>query len=136
MSARGHAGTQAFCACVQRHQRAAALSCGRWGWGASAVKNVGPREKVKNAVTASVLLLLAAGVAPMAFAGDQYAIVITGAAGGEAYAQKYDRWRLSFVTTLREKFHYPDDHIVVLADADSAGVLKATRENVRRVLGD
>ena len=86
-------------------------------------------------MAAGAALLGLLSVLPV-FAGDHYAIVITGAAGGDAYAQKYDKWRLSFVTTLREKFHYPDDHIVVLADADSAGVLKATRENVRRVLGD
>ena len=86
-------------------------------------------------VAAGAALLVLLSVLPVS-AGDHYAIVITGAAGGEAYAQKYDKWRLSFVATLREKFHYPDDHVVVLADADSAGVLKATRENVRRVLGD
>jgi hypothetical protein len=118
ISACGHAGTQAFSACVHRHQRA----------------GVGPREKVKNAVTAAAMLLLL-GLASKASA-NHYAVVVTGASGGEAYAQKYDKWRLSFVTTLHEKFHYPDDHIIVLADADGAGILKATRANVRRVLGD
>jgi hypothetical protein len=91
------------------------------------------RLRAGMAAGAAVLLLVAA---PAALAGDRYAIIITGASGGEAYAQKYDKWRLSFVTTLREKFHYPEDRIIVLADADGAGVVKATRENVRRVLGD
>src|SRR6202035_3144637 len=31
---------------------------------------------------------------------------------------------------------YPDDHLFVLAETESRGVRKATRENVRRVLGD
>src|SRR5439155_6213318 len=99
--------------------------------------SMGLEVKIKDALPAAAsTMLVLLGFASTASAGERYAVIITGAAGGEAYAQKDDKWRLSFVTTLREKFHYPDDHIVVLADADSAGVLKATRENVRRVLGD
>jgi hypothetical protein len=81
-----------------------------------------------------VLCLLSAP--SVASAGDHYALVITGAAGGDGYAQKYDTWRSSFVSTLREKFGYDDAHLVVLADHESAGVARATRENVQRVLAD
>ena len=41
-----------------------------------------------------------------AFAGERYALIITGASGGEAYQQKYDRWRATFLATLRERFAY------------------------------
>ena len=85
------------------------------------------------AAGAVVLVLFSAFPAS---AGDRYAVIITGASGGEAYAQKYDKWRLSFVATLREKFHYPEDHIAVLADGGGSGLVKATRENVQRVFGD
>ena len=71
-----------------------------------------------------------------AFAGDRYALVVTGASGGETYAQRYSTWRVTFTTTLREKFGYPADHVIVLAEHEGDGVLRATRENVRRVLGD
>lgn len=70
----------------------------------------------------------------VAYASERYALVVTGASGGEQYARKYDAWRTSFVTTLRETFHYPTDHLVVLAENESDGILKATRENVRRVV--
>src|SRR5436190_4745720 len=73
--------------------------------------------------------------APVA-AGDNYALLITGASGGEAYAQKYDTWRTAFVETLRDKFAYPDDHVIVLAEQESPTVARATRANVQRVLGD
>jgi len=82
---------------------------------------------------ATVALALVAGSAQ---AGERYAVVVTGAAGGEVYAKKYDGWRASFVTTLREKFGYAQDHVIVLADATGDGVLKSTRENVQRVLAD
>lgn len=74
--------------------------------------------------------------ASSALAGERFAVVITGAPGGETYAQKYLKWRVAFTSTLRDKFGYRPDHLFVLADGESDGVLKATRENVQRVLGD
>jgi hypothetical protein len=82
------------------------------------------------------LALCASGLAPEAAAGDNYALVVTGASGGESYAKKYDGWRRSFVTTLREKFLYPADHVIVLAEKEEAGVARATREQVQRTLTD
>ncbi|MBI3491863.1 MAG: caspase family protein [Acidobacteria bacterium] len=74
--------------------------------------------------------------ASAAQAGERYALVITGASGGDVYAQKYQKWRAAFTATLREKFGYAGDRLMVLADTESQGVQKATRENVRRVFGD
>jgi len=71
-----------------------------------------------------------------AHAGDRYAIVVTGASGGDAYAQKYDRWRAAFVETLRDRLGYAPDHVRVLAETERDGVLKSTRENVQRVIAD
>ncbi len=82
-------------------------------------------------VTAFVLV-----VSSQASAGDNYALVITGASGGEVYAKKYDEWRRTFVSTLREKFAYPADHVVVLAERKEPGVAPATRDQVRRTLLD
>ena len=83
----------------------------------------------------AALLLLVASTSP-AIAGDRFALIVTGASGGSDYAQKYQKWRISFVSTLGEKFGYPEDHIIVLAEEESAGVRKATRENVRAAIGD
>jgi hypothetical protein len=84
------------------------------------------------------LALCASSLASTAAAGDNYALVVTGASGGDAYAKKYDGWRRSFVATLREKFLYPADHVVVLAGngTEEAGVTPATREQVQRTLMD
>src|SRR5439155_19524255 len=75
-------------------------------------------------------------IASTAFGGERYALVITGASGGETYAQKYLTWRVQFATILRDTFHYPPDHVVTLAETESDGVQKATREHVQRALGD
>jgi len=75
-------------------------------------------------------------VAAPAFGGERYALVITGASGGDTYAQKYLAWRVQFTTTLRETFHYAPDHIIALAETESDRVQTATREHVQRVLAD
>ena len=93
-------------------------------------------NRVRRVLGLLVLALCASGLAPEAAAGDNYALVVTGASGGEPYAKKYDGWRRSFVTTLREKFLYPADHVVVLAEKEEAGVARATREQVQRTLTD
>jgi hypothetical protein len=80
-------------------------------------------------------LCLALSAAP-SLAADRYAVVVTGASGGDEYAKKYDAWRVSFVSTLRDKLGFDQSHLIVLADHESDGVALATRANVQRVLGD
>lgn len=87
-------------------------------------------------VAIAMTLVGALGWAGSVYAGDQYALVVTGASGGNPYAAKYDGWRQAFVTTLRQTFGYPQDHVIVLAEHDRDGAQMATRENVRRALGD
>jgi hypothetical protein len=84
----------------------------------------------------AILAVWIALAATPCLAAERFALVITGAAGGDAYARKYDTWRASFVFTLRDKLAFDDAHLVVLADHDSDGVGLATRENVQRVLAD
>jgi hypothetical protein len=80
--------------------------------------------------SAVVCFLLLASVA---HAADRYAVVITGASGGSAYAQKYNSWRTALVTLLKQKLNYPDDRLFVLAESEGQNVANATRENVRRL---
>ncbi len=79
------------------------------------------------------IVLLGLSLAALSFAGENYALVVTGASGGEPYATKYTNWRQSFVSTLRTKFGYPDDHVIVIGES-GAGIRMATRDEVRRTL--
>ena len=87
-------------------------------------------------MTRFVLTVCLALAAVPSFAADRYAVVVTGASGGDEYARKYDTLRTSFVSTLKEKLGFDQEHLFVLADHESAGVSMATRVNVQRVLGD
>jgi hypothetical protein len=80
-------------------------------------------------------MVSAVSTAPAA-AADHYAVVITGAAGGDQYAQKYDTWRVTLVNVLRQKYGFDDEHLFVLAEHESAGVRVANRENVQRVFAE
>jgi hypothetical protein len=95
------------------------------------IKNL---EFVRCAVAALAFVVLTPSLAP---AGERYALVITGANGGDVYAQKYTKWRTSFVETLRGKFHYDPQRLIVLADVTPGDdVRPSTRENVRAALAD
>jgi hypothetical protein len=85
-----------------------------------------------SACSAVVLFLL---LAPVAHAADRYVVVITGASGGNAYAERYNAWRTALVALLKQKFKYPDDRLFVLAESEGQNVAKATRENIRALFG-
>lgn len=85
---------------------------------------------------ALVVLCLTCVAADRAAAADRYAVLVTGASGGDAYAQKYTKIRTDLTATLRDTFKYPADRLFVLAEDEGDGVLKATRENVQRVFMD
>ncbi|HMF98860.1 MAG TPA: hypothetical protein VKE96_31385 [Vicinamibacterales bacterium] len=86
------------------------------------------------AVCAALAFLFAAPT--LASAGERYALIVSGAAGGDQYAQKYAAWRTTITSILLDKYKYPSDHLVVLADAEAEGVRKSTRENVQHALAD
>ena len=85
---------------------------------------------------AAAAALLGVSLSAPSFAGDSYALVVTGATAGESYAAKYAGWRQSFISTLRTKFGYPDDHVIVMAEGPGPGARAATRDEVRRTLLD
>ena len=95
-----------------------------------------------NSVRALLRVLRVFGVACIvivasrsdAAAAERYALIITGASGGPQYAEKYETWRRSLVTTLTSTFGYPEERVIVLGEEEEARVRKSTRENVRAAL--
>lgn len=80
-------------------------------------------------VAASALLL--AGRAE-AHAQTRFALIVSGASGGPAYAEQYERWVRTLAETLAGPLAFDPDHLFVLgetADPDR----RATAANVRRL---
>ena len=85
---------------------------------------------------ALLTIVLALAATASGFAGERYALIVTGASGADAYEQKYQAWRTSFTATLVDSFKYDPQRIITLAEREGPGVQKATRENVQRSLAD
>jgi hypothetical protein len=87
------------------------------------------------AVRTAALLLVLAACSPLPVqAQGRFALVISGAAGGDEYAAQYAAWTDGFARTLVEHLHYERSDVVVLSETDDRASA-ASAENVRRVLG-
>jgi hypothetical protein len=83
-----------------------------------------------------VALIVLAASARQSAAADRYALVVTGAAGGDQYTQKYRAWRVECAAVLLGKLGYAEDHVAFLAEEQDPGTKAATRENVVSALAD
>ena len=69
-------------------------------------------------------------------AGDNYALIVSGASAGPPYSEKYDGWRTTLTKTLKSTFGYPDDHVLSLAEASRDRIQQALRDLRTRVTKD
>jgi hypothetical protein len=81
------------------------------------------------------LLLTLLFLASPALAAERYAIVVSGASGGEKYAVQQAKWRTDLVSALKTTLAFPEANVLVFSE-QSADSLKSTAENLRRVFGD
>ena len=82
-----------------------------------------------------ILFLLPLIVPTFALAGERYAVVVSGAAGGEQYAAQQQKWQADLTAALVNGFAFPDANVVVLSEG-STGTSRSTGDNVRRLLSD
>ena len=80
-------------------------------------------------------LLLLVLLPSLAAAGERYAVIISGAAGGEKYAAQQQKWRAGLAVALKTTFAFGDGNVAVL-DEESRGTSRATADNLRTLLGD
>ena len=70
-----------------------------------------------------------------ASAAERYAIVISGASGGDKYAEQQQKWRVDLAAALKDILAFPEANVLVFAE-ESTDSTKATAVNVRRTFGD
>ena len=70
-----------------------------------------------------------------AIASERYVVIVSGASGGEKYAEQQKKWRTELTVFLTSNFSIPDANVVVL-DEESTGTAQATADNVRALLSD
>jgi hypothetical protein len=76
-----------------------------------------------------------AALASPVMASERYVVIVSGASGGEKYAEQQKKWRNELTVFLTSNFSVSDANIVVL-DEENTGTSQATAQNVRRLLGD
>ena len=87
---------------------------------------------VKRVALAALLVCWASAAAT---AAERYAIVISGASGGEKYAAQQQKWRADLVDALRETLGFPEANVLTFAE-EQPDSLKSNAENVRRTFAD
>jgi hypothetical protein len=68
-------------------------------------------------------------------AGERYAVIVSGASGGEKYAAQHHKWRDDLTAALRNTYVFSDANVVALTE-DGSDTSKATADNVRKLFGD
>lgn len=76
-----------------------------------------------------------AGVAD-ARAENRWAVIISGASGGEKYAEQMTTWRNDLRTTFVSRYQFKPEFVKVLVDESSAAGDKSTADNVRKVFAE
>jgi hypothetical protein len=78
-----------------------------------------------------VLAAVALTLGSEAIAQQRHAVVVSGATGGDEYADRYRRWSADLSRQLVENLKFDSAHVTVLSETDAAD-LTATASNVRR----
>lgn len=98
-----------------------------------AASSVGSEVRLRSFTVALVLSLFA--LASSALAGERYAVIVSGATGGEKYAEQQKKWSADLAGALRNTFIFAEANVVTITE-EGTGTSKATAENVRRLFGD
>jgi len=71
-----------------------------------------------------------------AFAQDRWAVIVSGASGGEKYAAQMATWRNDLRTALVNRYRFKPELIKVLVDESAPSGDKGTAENVRKLFAE
>jgi hypothetical protein len=82
-------------------------------------------------VVAAVAFLVS--MAGSAYAGERYALIVSGASGGPEYAEQYARWTRALSAILVDRMRIAREHLQVLGDTEDPATA-ATAANVRKHL--
>lgn len=82
-------------------------------------------------VACGLLLSLAGATAQ---AQQRYALIVSGASGGDEYVEQYAAWTEAFGRTLTDRLKFDPARVTILSDTDESGAA-ATAVNVRKALG-
>lgn len=82
------------------------------------------------------LVLVTTLCASAAQAETRWAVIVSGASGGEKYAEQMRTWRTDLQATLVDRYGFAAEHVRVLVDETVKTGLQGNAANVRTVFGE
>jgi hypothetical protein len=98
---------------------------------------MGAETEMGNAlklVRATWTVLLLTVVATPAWPRERFALVISGASGGQKYADEYAEWRTILAQALKDKRGFKAENVILLSEDATAEQNRSTQEGVGRAL--
>jgi hypothetical protein len=86
-------------------------------------------------ISVSLFVALFTVVTPAA-AQNRWAVIVSGASGGEKYAEQMNAWRNDLRTTLLNRYQFKPEFVKVFVDEAAASGDKGTAENVRKFFAE
>src|SRR6187455_264126 len=71
-----------------------------------------------------------------AFAQNRWAVIVSGASGGDKYAEQMNTWRNDLQATLLNRYQFKKEFVKVFVDETATTGEKGTAENVRKFFAD
>jgi hypothetical protein len=84
----------------------------------------------------ALALVLVAVAAANAAAENRWAIIVSGASGGEKYAEQMNSWRNDLQASLINRYQFKKEFVKVFVDETATGGEKGTAENVKKFFAD
>jgi len=83
------------------------------------------------------VLLAVLGAWPSSAAAEaRWAVIISGASGGEKYAEQMRGWREGLRSAMVDRYGFKPEHVRVLVDESVAAGEKGSAENVRKIFAE
>ena len=93
------------------------------------------RPGVNRLKTLVFAFLVVAGSTP-AFAQGRWAVIVSGASGGEKYAEQMNTWRNDLRTVLINRYQFKPEFVKSFVDETATTGEKGTAENVRKFFAE
>ena len=84
-------------------------------------------------LTPLIFALALLALPPAALAQQRFALVISGASGGDEYAAQYAAWTMTLQRVLADRLKFDPARVVILSDGEAAATA-ATADNVRKTI--
>lgn len=91
------------------------------------------RKLWRGAVALGIVLLV---VPATGWAETRWAVIVSGASGGEKYAEQMRQWRATLERTLVERYGFDKQHVRVLVDESVQGGTVGSAVNVKAVFSE